>query len=48
LIAETSYKQYFESLIFFIALSASMVVFNVFPAVQDSAATKHVWIPEYG
>ena len=48
LIADTSYKQYFESLIFFIALSASMVVFNVFPAVQDSAATKHVWIPEYG
>jgi hypothetical protein len=25
-----------------------MVVFNVFPAVQDSAATKHAWIPEYG
>jgi hypothetical protein len=41
LIAETSYKQYFESLIFFIALSASLVAFNVFPAVRDSVAAKH-------
>ncbi len=39
LIAETSYKQYFESLIFFIALSASLVVFNVFSAARDSATT---------
>jgi len=31
LIAEMSYKQYFESLIFFIALSSSMVAFNIFP-----------------
>jgi hypothetical protein len=41
LIAETSYKQYFESLIFFIALSASLVAFNVFPAARDSVAAKH-------
>jgi hypothetical protein len=41
LIAETSYKQYFESLIFFITLSASLVAFNVFPAVRDSVAAKH-------
>jgi nitrate reductase NapE component len=40
LIAETSYKQYFESLIFFIALSASLVVFNVFTAVRKSATTQ--------
>jgi hypothetical protein len=39
LIAETSYKQYFESLIFFIALSASLVVFNVFSAARDSATS---------
>lgn len=39
LIAETSYKQYFESLIFFIALSTSLVVFNVFSAARDSSAT---------
>jgi hypothetical protein len=39
LIAETSYKQYFESLIFFITLSASLVVFNVFAVVRDSAAS---------
>jgi hypothetical protein len=42
LIAETSYKQYFESLIFFIALSASLVVFNVFTAVRNSATTQQV------
>jgi hypothetical protein len=41
LIAETSYKQYFESLIFFIALSASLVAFNVFPELEDSIASKH-------
>ena len=41
LIAETSYKQYFESLIFFIALSASLVVFNVFPELEDGIASKH-------
>jgi hypothetical protein len=40
LIAETSYKQYFESLIFFIAVSASLVVFNVFTAVRNSATTQ--------
>jgi hypothetical protein len=39
LIAEVSYKQYFESLIFFIALAASLVAFNVFSAVRDSATT---------
>jgi len=39
LIAETSYKQYFESLIFFIALSASLVAFNVFSAARDSATS---------
>jgi len=37
LIAETSYKQYFESLIFFITLSASLVVFNVFAVARNSA-----------
>jgi O-antigen ligase len=40
LIAETSYKQYFESLIFFIALSASLVIFNVFPEARDGTAIK--------
>lgn len=40
LIAEVSYKQYFESLIFFIALSASLVAFNVFPELEDSIASK--------
>jgi nitrate reductase NapE component len=39
LIAEVSYKQYFESLIFFIALAASLVVFNVFSSARDSATT---------
>jgi hypothetical protein len=39
LIAEVSYKQYFESLIFFIALSASLAAFNVFSAARDSATT---------
>ena len=48
LIAEVSYKQYFESLIFFIALSASLVTFNVFPELEDSIASKHAWTPEYG
>ena len=36
LIAEISYKQYFESLIFFIALSSSMVAFNFFPLEYDA------------
>jgi hypothetical protein len=36
LIAEMSYKQYFESLIFFISLSSSMVAFNFFPLEYDS------------
>jgi hypothetical protein len=36
LFAEISYKQYFESLIFFIALSSSMVAFNFFPLEHDS------------
>ena len=36
LVAEMSYKQYFESLIFFIALSSSMVAFNFFPLEHDS------------
>jgi hypothetical protein len=40
LIAETSYKQYFESLIFFIALSASLVVFNVFETVRDNTKSQ--------
>ncbi len=40
LIAETSYKQYFESLIFFIALSASLVVFNVYAVASDSASSQ--------
>jgi hypothetical protein len=40
LIAEMSYKQYFESLIFFIALSASLVVFNVFAVVRDSVTSR--------
>ena len=40
LIAEVSYKQYFESLIFFITLSASMVVFNVFAVVRDSTTSQ--------
>jgi hypothetical protein len=40
LIAETSYKQYFESLIFFIALSASLVVFNVFAVASNSAISQ--------
>jgi hypothetical protein len=38
LIAEMSYKQYFESLIFFIALSCSMVAFNIFP-LEDKIET---------
>jgi O-antigen ligase len=40
LIAETSYKQYFESLIFFIALSASLVVFNVFAVGRNSTTSR--------
>lgn len=40
LIAEMSYKQYFESLIFFIALSASLVVFNVFVVVRDNTKSQ--------
>jgi hypothetical protein len=40
LIAEVSYKQYFESLIFFIALSASLVVFNVFTVGRESASSQ--------
>jgi hypothetical protein len=40
LIAEMSYKQYFESLIFFIALSASLVVFNVFAVACNSTTSQ--------
>ncbi len=40
LIAETSYKQYFESLIFFIALSASLVIFNVFAVTSDGTKSQ--------
>jgi hypothetical protein len=46
LIAEMSYKQYFESLIFFIALSASLVVFNVFGVVRDSTKLQRSYIHE--
>jgi hypothetical protein len=40
LIAEMSYKQYFESLIFFIALSASLVVFNIFTVLRNSTISQ--------
>jgi hypothetical protein len=40
LIAEVGYKQYFESLIFFIALSASLVVFNVFTVVRNGTTSQ--------